>query len=78
MPSRTQMCLASLLTILCGGGLLASPARADASSEAFDCRASVEEYCSYAAGYCSSGWARCTYTVESCQITNIECIPAPS
>jgi hypothetical protein len=74
MVHKKPVSIASLLTVLGGALLLSTPAQARAGGSAFVCKESVEEYCMYVAGYCSSGLARCTYTTEPCQIVDAECV----
>jgi len=74
MTRRARISVGSLLTVVVGGIFLSTPAPSRAA-ETFDCRESVQEYCDYSAGFCSSGSATCTYTTSNCQITNIECNP---
>jgi hypothetical protein len=76
MTHRMQLSAASLLTIFTGVVSLATPAQGAASTGTDEgCRESVQAYCEYAASFCKSGGATCTYTVSNCQIINIECTP---
>jgi hypothetical protein len=75
MGIRAHLSLASLLTIASAGVLLSAPAPAHAEGK-YDCVESVRGYCEYAASFCSSGVARCWYTTNPCQITNIQCVSA--
>jgi hypothetical protein len=73
MTSRARIWVGSLLTIVGGGAFLSTP-QPGAAAETFDCRESVRAYCAYAASFCASQRATCTYTTDgTCQITNIEC-----
>ena len=72
MNARARIVAGSLLTIVGAGAFLSGPIPSQAA-ETYDCRESVREYCNYAAGFCASGRAICTYETATCQITNIEC-----
>lgn len=73
MGIRARVSLASLLTIASGAVLLSAPAPARAEVK-YDCVESVKAYCAYAASNCGSGRARCWYTTNPCQITDIKCV----
>ncbi len=75
MTHRMQLSAASLLTIFTGVVSLATPAQGAAATADEGCRESVTAYCEYAASFCKSGGATCTYTPANCQIINIECTP---
>lgn len=72
MTIRARLVAGSLLTIAGGGAFLSVPAPVQAAAT-YDCRESVRAYCNYAASFCASGRAVCTYETATCQITNIEC-----
>ena len=71
MSRRKLLSIASAVIMASGGMLFTTPAQA--SSEAFDCRASVRAYCQVVADTYCTGGAICTYDTTTCYITNTQC-----
>jgi len=71
MTRRKLVSIASVVSLASGAVLITTPAQA--SSETFECRASVRAYCDWVASNFCAGSAICTYNTSTCEILNSQC-----